>query len=158
METVLDNALAMIDTDGKSMYDHQSSDGVDNKQEARMVFNAYRKIQSLGLEKSKIGIIAPYWAQVNAIKCLVDDDDVKVSTVDGFQGGEKEVIIVSLTRSNRKKKIGFLNDKRRMNVAITRGKRLTLLIGDSGTYSSVKEYKQLITYLKEQGTLLKKSF
>ena len=158
METVLDNALAMIDTDGKSMYDHQSSDGVDNKQEARMVFNAYLKIKSLGLEKSKIGIIAPYWAQVNAIKCLVDDDDVKVSTVDGFQGGEKEVIIVSLTRSNRKKKIGFLNDKRRMNVAITRGKRLTLLIGDSGTYSSVKEYKQLITYLKEQGTLLKKSF
>ena len=158
MKTVVDKALVMVDTDGKRMYDHHSPDGVDNPKEAGMVFNAYRQIRSLGIEKSNIGIIAPYWAQVNAIKCLVNDDDVKISTVDGFQGGEKEVIIVSLTRSNRKKKIGFLKDIRRMNVAITRGKRLTLLIGDSGTYSSVKEYKQLITYLREQGTLLKKSF
>ena len=68
--------------------------------------------------------------------------------MDGYQGAEKDVIILSLTRSNKKRKIGFLKDLRRMNVAITRAKRLCVVIGDSLTFSSKPEYKQLIDEVK----------
>ena len=62
-------------------------------------------------------------------------EKLEVSTVDGFQGREKEVIIISMVRSNPKGEIGFLSNERRMNVAVTRAKRLCVLIGDSGTVS-----------------------
>jgi len=60
---------------------------------------------------------------------------LEVSTVDGFQGREKEVIIISMVRSNAHQMIGFLSNEKRMNVAVTRAKRLCCLIGDSGTVS-----------------------
>jgi superfamily I DNA and/or RNA helicase len=65
---------------------------------------------------------------------------VEVSTVDGFQGREKEVIIISMVRSNPRGEIGFLSNEKRMNVAVTRAKRLCVLIGDSGTVSRSSKY------------------
>jgi ATP-dependent RNA/DNA helicase IGHMBP2 len=74
-----------------------------------------------------------------------------VSTVDGFQGREKEVIIISMVRSNPKGEIGFLSNERRINVAVTRAKRLCVLIGDSGTVNKNKFLGDLMTYFKEHG-------
>jgi ATP-dependent RNA/DNA helicase IGHMBP2 len=76
-----------------------------------------------------------------------------VSTVDGFQGREKEIIIISMVRSNPKHEIGFLSNERRMNVAVTRAKRLCAIIGDSGTVSKNKFLKELITYFKENALI-----
>ncbi len=73
---------------------------------------------------------------------------IEVSTVDGFQGREKEVIIITMVRSNPRGEIGFLSNEKRMNVAITRAKRLCVLIGDSGTVSKNLFLKSLVEYFK----------
>jgi superfamily I DNA and/or RNA helicase len=73
---------------------------------------------------------------------------IEVSTVDGFQGREKEVIIITMVRSNPRGEIGFLSNEKRMNVAITRAKRLCVLIGDSGTVSKNSFLKSLVEYFK----------
>ena len=83
---------------------------------------------------------------------------IEVSTVDGFQGREKEVIIISMVRSNPKREIGFLSNERRMNVAITRAKRLCVLIGDSGTVNQNAFLKGLVTYFKDNGGVVRSSF
>ena len=69
--------------------------------------------------------------------------DANVFTIDGYQGKEKEVIIISLTRCNRNYQLGLFEDKRRMNVAITRAKRLCVIIGDSVTYKHDEDYEVL---------------
>jgi len=77
-----------------------------------------------------------------------------VKTVDGFQGREKEVIVISLVRSNPEEEIGFLDDLRRLNVALTRAKRKVIIIGDSKTLSSNETYRKLIKFIKEKGTFV----
>ncbi|KAM9887031.1 hypothetical protein OXX69_013474, partial [Metschnikowia pulcherrima] len=87
-----------------------------NDMEALVVRDHIRKLTSAGLAPEMIGVISPYSAQVAAVKKLLAKDfdgKVEVSTIDGFQGREKEAIIVSLVRSNDRKEIGFLSDSRR---------------------------------------------
>ena len=96
------------------------------------------------MPEREIGVITPYSAQVSEIRKQLKKMEIgqapgkriEVSTVDGFQGREKEVIIISMVRSNAQNEIGFLSNEKRMNVAVTRAKRLCCLIGDSGTVSS----------------------
>ena len=76
---------------------------------------------------------------------------IEVSTVDGFQGREKEVIIISMVRSNSHQIIGFLSNEKRMNVAVTRAKRLCCLIGDSGTVSHNDFLASLCQYFRDHG-------
>ena len=80
-----------------------------------------------------IGVIAPYNAQVSYLKETIENRKVEISTVDGFQGREKEIIILSMVRSNLDKKVGFLANERRLNVAVTRARRFLCLIGDCQT-------------------------
>jgi superfamily I DNA and/or RNA helicase len=76
---------------------------------------------------------------------------VAVNTVDGFQGQERDIIYISLVRSNSEGEIGFLNDIRRMNVALTRAKKKLVVIGDSATLSQHKFYKEFLSYIDEIG-------
>lgn len=76
---------------------------------------------------------------------------IEVSTVDGFQGREKEIIIITMVRSNNRGEIGFLSNEKRMNVAVTRAKRLCVLIGDSGTVGKNLFLKGLVDYFRENG-------
>ena len=78
-----------------------------------------------GVDEKDIGIISPYADQV---KLISERTDIEVKTVDGFQGREKEIIIISTVRSNEYGQIGFLKDLRRLNVAITRAKRKLIII------------------------------
>ena len=116
------------------------------------------------IRKQDIGVITPYNAQVNLIKksirhspelhteaALNTVQRIEVSTVDGFQGREKEIIIISMVRSNSNGEIGFLSNQRRMNVAVTRAKRLCVLIGDSGTVGKNPFLKGLVDYFKQYG-------
>lgn len=105
----------------------------------------------LGVMPEDIGIITPYNAQVQLIKQKIENTEI--STVDGFQGREKECIIISMVRSNLKKQVGFLSEFRRMNVAVTRAKRFVCLIGNSDTVGSDPYMKDLIDYVTEVGEI-----
>jgi len=157
------NPLLIIDTAGALMHesvpDAASTSGLaeskSNEGEADLVMQTIQElINDVGLKSQDIGVISPYSAQVNLVRKLVRQTGlpkVEVSTVDGFQGREKEVIVISMVRSNHNKQIGFLSNERRMNVAVTRAKRLCVLICDSGTVNQNKFLKGLTTYFKANG-------
>ena len=138
--------LLFIDTAGCDMEEQREEDGesLRNPGEAEVVIKYVRSLAEKGIPLSTMGIITPYSAQVSLIRSLrnerledllgegVTQQDLEVSTVDGFQGREKDVIIISMVRSGGKS-VGFLAENRRMNVAITRAKKHVALIGDSDT-------------------------
>jgi ATP-dependent RNA/DNA helicase IGHMBP2 len=98
-------------------------------------------------EGNSIGIIAPYSAQVNVLKELISENqNIQISTIDGFQGQEKDIILISCVRSNAEGEIGFLKDTRRMNVAMTRARKKLIIVGDSATLSSFNFYNELMDY------------
>lgn len=107
-------------------------------------------------EQIDVGIISPYRAQVQYLKQLVRRREffkpyrglITVNTVDGFQGQERDVILISLVRANEDGQIGFLNDLRRMNVAITRARMKLIIIGDPSTLCRHPFYKKLYEYVK----------
>lgn len=78
---------------------------------------------------------------------------IELGSVDGFQGREKEAVIVSLVRSNSEKEVGFLGEKRRLNVAMTRPKRSLTVIGDSETLQGSKFLKSWMEFLEENSDL-----
>jgi superfamily I DNA and/or RNA helicase len=108
-----------------------------------------------------IGVIAPYRAQINCLLDTIEENDtlsgflqhrmLSVGTVDSFQGQERDIIAMSLTRSNNRGEIGFLSDIRRMNVGMTRARRKLLLVGDSSTLSANPFFKELLAYVKRIG-------
>lgn len=106
-------------------------------------------------EKVDFGIISPYRAQVQFLRRLIKHTPwfkpfrqfITVNTVDGFQGQERDVIVLSLVRSNEGGEIGFLRDLRRMNVAITRARVKVIIIGDAVTMSSHRFYRRLKAYI-----------
>lgn len=134
-----------------------------NKVEARQVMELlqayFEKIgkQRIIDESIDVGIISPYRAQVQYLRHLIKKEAffkpfrhlLSVNTVDGFQGQERDVIIVSLVRSNNDGQIGFLRDLRRMNVAMTRARSKLIIIGDHETLAHHEFYKKLYEYIKK---------
>lgn len=151
--------LVLIDIAGCDMEEKKDEEeSTLNEGEAEIaIAHAKRLIQS-GVRACDIGIITPYSAQVVLLRTLRTKEDklkeVEISTVDGFQGREKEAIIISMVRSNSKKEVGFLSDRRRMNVAVTRARRQCCIICDTETVSSDKFLKRLIEYFEEHGEYL----
>ena len=104
------------------------------------------------MNEEDIGIISPYADQV---KIIQENTPIEVKTVDGFQGREKEIIIISTVRSNDNGNIGFLSDLRRLNVAITRAKRKLIIIGNIDTLITNPTYERLIKFCEEENLLVK---
>lgn len=137
-----------------------------NKVEARQVMELlqayFEKIgkQRILDESIDVGIISPYRAQVQYLRHLIKKETffkpfrhlLSVNTVDGFQGQERDIIIVSLVRSNNDGQIGFLRDLRRMNVAMTRARSKLIIIGDHETLAHHEFYKKLYEYIKKHKT------
>ena len=102
-------------------------------------------------------MISPYWAQAGLLRSLVWEGagflGVEVGTVDGYQGREKEVIIVSLVRSNSSASVGFLEESRRLNVAVTRARRMVVLVGDSATLATDPAIANLLEFCRSQGAV-----
>ncbi|QQS50880.1 MAG: AAA family ATPase [Bacteroidota bacterium] len=107
-----------------------------------------------------VGIISPYKAQVNLMQESFSEQvnlspelckQISINTIDSFQGQERDVIYISLVRSNEKSEIGFLADIRRMNVAMTRARKKLVIVGDSATIGNHPFYSQLIDYVNETG-------
>ncbi len=124
--------------DSKSFYNRTEAEIVG------IIVNCYLK---WGFSSSDIGVISPYMDQVDLIKSFVD---VEVKSVDGFQGREKEIIIISMVRSNKNGVVGFLNDYRRLNVAVTRAKRKLVIVGDCSTLCSVDVLCDLIDFCESR--------
>lgn len=120
-----------------------------NPLEARIVKEVVGDFLMMKIPEDWIGVVTPYDDQVNLLgKSL---PGVRVSTVDGFQGREKEIILLSLVRSNPQGEVGFLRDTRRLNVALTRACSKLVVIGDSATVSQEEIYKEFIDFVKREG-------
>ena len=133
-----------------------------NKQEAELSVGKLKEyIEKIGRERFlderiDVGVISPYKAQVQYLRQLIRKDAwfkpyrqyITVNTVDGFQGQERDVILISLVRANEEGQIGFLNDLRRMNVAITRARMKLIILGDVATLTKHPFYKKLNEYIE----------
>jgi ATP-dependent RNA/DNA helicase IGHMBP2 len=142
--------ISFIDTAGSGFQEVHGPDGtsLQNADELRIV---QKIIETESINLVTTAIISPYSGQVSAAKEILPKE-LRISTIDSFQGQEKETIIVSLVRSNDAGDLGFLKDYRRMNVAITRAKEQLIVIGDSATIGGDPFYKAFLTYIEQQGT------
>ena len=123
-----------------------------NTGNAERVAAEARRVLSRGVAPTDIAIIAAYSAQARRLRLLLAEEraaGLEVGTVDGFQGREKEVVIVDLVRSNDSGELGFLTNTRRMNVALTRARRLLLVVADSATLGDHPYYAAFIRYVDE---------
>jgi predicted DNA helicase len=115
-----------------------------NLVELRKVNELADALLSSRLFPDDIGIISPYEQQVNRLKERLSGYNIEIKSIDGFQGREKEVIILSLVRANDTGNIGFLRDYRRLNVALTRAKRKLIIVGNINTLKNDTVYARLI--------------
>lgn len=107
-------------------------------------------------------MISPYDDQVRRIEDELegtlpgetDIDALEVDTVDGFQGREKEVVLVSLVRSNDRREVGFLDEPRRFNVALTRARRKAIVVGDGDTVTAADVFDEFLEYARTRGTVV----
>lgn len=105
-----------------------------------------------------IAVISPYAEQILTLKEIYQHslltrykNKISINTIDSFQGQERDIVCISMTRSNTEHKVGFLSDIRRMNVAITRAKKKLIVIGDSTTLSTLPFYRKLIDHIENAG-------
>jgi superfamily I DNA and/or RNA helicase len=154
-ETPLTTApVTFIDTAGASYDEEKEPDGDSkfNPHEATVAVAKVRQLIDAGLSGEQIAVIAPYSAQVRRLReRLRDVPGLEVDSVDGFQGREKEAVVLCFVRSNAEGEIGFLADVRRTNVALTRARRGLVVIGDSATLANLAFYARLFEYFEAIG-------
>ncbi|KAI0321507.1 P-loop containing nucleoside triphosphate hydrolase protein [Amylostereum chailletii] len=137
---LLGTPVIFFDTAGCEYFERLEGDGDEgsrcNENEATVVKNWVEKLVGGGLLPSQIAVITPYQAQVTLLASLlrpIYGAEIEIGTVDGMQGREKEAVVISLVRSNESREVGFLKEKRRLNVAMTRARRHLCIVGDSST-------------------------
>jgi ATP-dependent RNA/DNA helicase IGHMBP2 len=121
-----------------------------NSGNAERVALEARRLLSRGLPPTELAVIAAYSALARRLRDLLREErilGVEVGTVDGFQGREKEAVIVDLVRSNDHGELGFLSNTRRMNVALTRARRFLLVVADSATLGEHPYYAKFLHYV-----------
>lgn len=159
----LDKAIEWKDTSADTSHEQFVGDnfGRINKEEAQLTLLTLAEYfvrigrQRIIDERIDVGIISPYRAQVQYLRHLIKKTDfykpfrkiIAVNTVDGFQGQERDIIVISMVRSNEEGQIGFLRDLRRMNVAITRARMKLIILGDSATLTRHPFYRRLKEYI-----------
>lgn len=142
--------ITFIDTAGSGYEEKHGPDGVSLQNEGEL--NIVKQLlEREALAVLQTAFISPYSGQVAAAKEILPPK-MRMSTIDSFQGQEKENIILSLVRSNSDGEIGFLKDYRRMNVAITRAKEQLFVIGDSATIGADKFYNEFLSYVEKHGS------
>lgn len=163
-----DVPICWVDTAGLDAHEEFVGDtfGRINREEARLTVDVLEryveKISRRRFEEEHIdvGVISPYRAQVQLLRRMIGRSEalkslrrqISVGTVDGFQGQERDVVVVSLVRANAEGDIGFLRDLRRMNVAITRARMKLIILGDVATLSRHPFYRQLHQYVESLHT------
>ena len=150
---LVEDAVTFIDTAGAGWDEELEPDGESrlNPQEGALLLDKLRQLQAAGLGPRDIAVIAPYAAQVRWLREQSASDELEIDSVDGFQGREKEAVLISCVRSNQTGEIGFLADTRRMNVALTRARRKLIVVGDSATLGGHPFYAGLLDYFESIG-------
>jgi superfamily I DNA and/or RNA helicase len=160
-----DQPLVFIDTAGCGFEEKREGTSLSNPEEANFLL---KHLTGLVIELKQsymvnefpgIAVISPYRHQVEALKEDVLSSHalkeilaaISVNTIDSFQGQERDVVYIGLTRSNAEANIGFLSEVRRMNVAMTRARKKLIVIGDSATLSQFPFYADFISYAQEHG-------
>ena len=149
--------VQFIDTAGCGFEEKTNSNSLSKRNPDEYLIIREHLLQLLqecieGKEMPSIAIISPYKDQVRWIaselkaESTLDEFGIESSTIDGFQGQERDVIYISLVRSNGKGEIGFLKDYRRMNVAMSRARKLLVVVGDSSTVGKDKFYSQFLDF------------
>ena len=165
-----DTPVVWLDTADCHFTEDQLADSMSriNKDEANLLVSTLQTyIGKIGKERVldesiDFGLISPYKSQVHYIRGLIKRNAffkpfrrlITVHTVDGFQGQERDVIMISLVRANDKGQIGFLGDLRRMNVAITRARMKLIILGDAPTMTRHAFYKALFQYIRQNGQVI----
>ena len=159
-----DSPLAFVDTAGCGFDEKAEGTSTVNPEEAAFLFTHLTQLfvelkQHFKTEDfPTVAIISPYKEQINILKELLVHspvptaygDKISVNTIDSFQGQERDVVYISMTRSNTDNRIGFLSEIRRMNVAMTRARKKLVVIGDSATLSQSPFYAEFIRYAEER--------
>ncbi len=148
-----------LDTAGKGFTDSREEDdpSVRNVEQAERVTREVKRVLARGVAPADLALITPYEAQARVLRSLLvmeRTEGLEVGTIDGFQGREKDAVIVDLVRSNDAGEVGFLSDIRRMNVAITRARKFLLVVGDSATLSRHPFYARFAEHAEEAGAQL----
>ena len=154
---MLGQSLVFIDTSNSNYFEDCKGEfegSYSNINEAYIVEDIVKVYVSKGINPEDIGIISPYWSQVALLRDLLIDLPLTISTVDGFQGCEKELIIISFVRSNLEQRVGFLEEVRRINVSVTRAKRCCIVIGDISTLSVDPGLKSFIDYCAKKNVVI----
>lgn len=141
--------ITFIDTAGSGYNETRGTNGMSLQNEGELTI-VNKLLENELPDFSKTAFISPYSGQVAAAQEVLPPG-LRVSTIDSFQGQEKENIIVSLVRSNEDGELGFLKDYRRMNVAITRAKEKLYVIGDSATIGADHFFNDFLTYIEKSG-------
>lgn len=146
-------AMQFIDTAGSDCIEVAESEGSsrNNPGEAEVVARQVTELLAAGVAPSEIAVITPYAAQARLLRMLIGNPAIEIDTVDGFQGREKEAIVISLVRSNTTGEVGFLADTRRTNVALTRARRKLIVFGDSSTLANHEFYRRLLDHFEREG-------
>ena len=154
--TLQSTTLLLVDTTGCDMHETENSAGSrKNEGEAAIVVSHVNSLLALGLRAVDIAVITPYNGQVELLRNLLlpQVPNLEIRSVDGFQGGEREAVVLSLVRSSDRGRdgIGFLSDARRLNVAVTRARRHCAVICDVETVSRNKFIKDLTDWMEDKG-------
>jgi superfamily I DNA and/or RNA helicase len=144
-------AVTFIDTSGAGYDEQREPDGpsLRNPQEASLLAQMVGLLQERGIEPEAIAILSPYSAQVRLLQERLPE--IEVCSIDGYQGRECDIVILSLVRSNLERTLGFLGDTRRMNVAMTRARRKLIVIGDSATFGEHPFYSAFLDHVDTLG-------
>lgn len=159
-----DVPLAFIDTAGCGFDEKTEGTSTTNPEEAMFLFKHLTQlVTDLAPHYQPdnfptIAVISPYKQQIYLLKEQLQHSPllqpylskISVNTIDSFQGQERDIVYISMTRSNTESKIGFLSDIRRMNVAMTRARKKLVVIGDSGTLSQLPFYADFVTYAEQR--------
>ncbi|KAF2140678.1 uncharacterized protein K452DRAFT_230123 [Aplosporella prunicola CBS 121167] len=124
--------------------------------EAGLVRLHVSNLVKAGVKAEDIAVVTPYNAQLAVLSAMLKERfvGIELGSVDGFQGREKEAVVVSLVRSNSEREVGFLGEKRRLNVAMTRPKRHLCVVGDSETVGGGSKFLHgWMSFLQEQADL-----
>ncbi|MCU0431345.1 MAG: AAA domain-containing protein [Cytophagaceae bacterium] len=151
--------MEFVDTAGCGFSETMENKSLRNQEEAALLLKHLKHLLQQGgatLTSASIGIVSPYRAQVRCLQSLIAEDAffktyldrMQISSVDGFQGQERDILYLSMVRCNERGEIGFLSDTRRMNVALTRARKKLVVIGDSATLASHPFYQDFLSYVE----------
>ncbi|NWV82166.1 SMBP2 protein, partial [Dasyornis broadbenti] len=147
--------LLLIDTAGCGLFELEVEDeqSKGNPGEVQLVGMHVQALVDAGVKAKDIAVVAPYNLQVDMLRQHLchSHPELEIKSVDGFQGREKEAVILSFVRSNKKGEVGFLAEERRINVAVTRARRQVAVVCDSHTVGSRPFLRRLLDHLAQHG-------